>query len=911
MIYKKLTEKKSNALISYFFIYSITFLVLTAIVLHWIWYWGFALTQYGDDIGQHYMVLLYLHDWYREVVKTMFVEHSLNIPHFDLALGYGSDIYTTFSYYGIFDPFYVLSVFVDKSKMDYFFWFLMVLRLYLSGVNFSAYFFTHTKKLDAVLFGAIIYCFSGFVLNAAFHQLMFMNAMVYFPLLLMGADRIFNKEKGTGLFSIMVAATLIINFYWSYMMILLTVIYCVFVYLDKVELNIKTFVGVLSDFILKGIVGVLISGVVSIPVFYMLHDSGRIKAEVNIPFLYDFRYYLDLFSHFFTTERNQSTYLGFVPVALAGIVVMYIKPGNKMLKIAFAFLSLLLLFPYFGHVFNGFSYVSNRWTFGYAFAVAFVFVKLYPVFLTLKDKEKNLLLVVTVLFSLVIISNRFTRTEWTVSELCLAILYIFVICRLKESEYNKLFYATGLVIVVGVFLTTTYVYSYKEGNDLESQRTKLGQTYKCVMEDNPANVVDVKDSDKLYRVEERAALKYRNQFFVKGLSSTSFYYSTSNSAIGCFNKELGVNEPLDYSYSNLDNRMILNALAGVRYYLVKQGDDKYIPYGFVYKKSKEINGQTYDLYYNNYYLPMAYSYKNAYPKKYWDNLNFVQKQKVMMEAAVIDDSPLDDNIDTSYSEVEYECECGPGVQISDSEITVNYDGGEMILRLLDAIGGSETYLIIEGLEFTSLPKEYDKERLYTKYKQRIDNNNISKSTVCGIAVEASNGVNKQIVYITPNNEFYCGIDSFLCNVGYSEEAIGEMKLTLPQGKFKYKKITVACQKVDECINNISEIKSRGLKNIKYKDNMFEAEIAEEQPSYVCVTIPYSSGWKAELDGRQTEITRCNSMWMGLKCDKGKHQIKLRYHTPGMKAGVILSVVGLFLLILLKIKTLITKIGSVQ
>ena len=37
------------------------------------------------------------------------------------------------------------------------------------------------------------------------------------------------------------------------------------------------------------------------------------------------------------------------------------------------------------------------------------------------------------------------------------------------------------------------------------------------------------------------------------------------------------------------------------------------------------------------------------------------------------------------------------------------------------------------------------------------------------------------------------------------------------------------------------------------------------------------------------------MWIGVNVDKGKHQIVLKYRTPGLKEGIAISMLGLILL----------------
>ena len=57
---------------------------------------------------------------------------------------------------------------------------------------------------------------------------------------------------------------------------------------------------------------------------------------------------------------------------------------------------------------------------------------------------------------------------------------------------------------------------------------------------------------------------------------------------------------------------------------------------------------------------------------------------------------------------------------------------------------------------------------------------------------------------------------------------------------------------------------------------------------VCAAIPYSTGWKAAVDGKETKVYQANGMYMGVAVGKGSHKIELRYTTPGLTAGIFIS-----------------------
>lgn len=57
------------------------------------------------------------------------------------------------------------------------------------------------------------------------------------------------------------------------------------------------------------------------------------------------------------------------------------------------------------------------------------------------------------------------------------------------------------------------------------------------------------------------------------------------------------------------------------------------------------------------------------------------------------------------------------------------------------------------------------------------------------------------------------------------------------------------------------------------------------------TVPFESGWSAEVDGEPAEILRVAGM-MALHLTEGPHTIAFRYHVPGLRLGIILSIISL-------------------
>ncbi len=74
------------------------------------------------------------------------------------------------------------------------------------------------------------------------------------------------------------------------------------------------------------------------------------------------------------------------------------------------------------------------------------------------------------------------------------------------------------------------------------------------------------------------------------------------------------------------------------------------------------------------------------------------------------------------------------------------------------------------------------------------------------------------------------------------------------------------------------------------------DVAEDGLFYT--SIPYVTGWHAYVDGKEVEITPVGGAMLCFKLTAGEHKIELKYSPEGFKGGVIISLLGLFIFILM-------------
>ena len=67
------------------------------------------------------------------------------------------------------------------------------------------------------------------------------------------------------------------------------------------------------------------------------------------------------------------------------------------------------------------------------------------------------------------------------------------------------------------------------------------------------------------------------------------------------------------------------------------------------------------------------------------------------------------------------------------------------------------------------------------------------------------------------------------------------------------------------------------------------DLETRHPSYLCLSEIWTPGWKATDNGKPVEVVRINKILRGIYLDPGKHSLRMSYRPPGMKVGIVISI----------------------
>ncbi len=158
-------------------------------------------------------------------------------------------------------------------------------------------------------------------------------------------------------------------------------------------------------------------------------------------------------------------------------------------------------------------------------------------------------------------------------------------------------------------------------------------------------------------------------------------------------------------------------------------------------------------------------------------------------------------------------------------------------------------------------------------------------------------INNKLYEIKKKNQI--NISNIKNNFKKGEKVNIEFKVI--SGDVKITKLTLFTFNADNFNQYINHLKTQQLNIKDIKDGYINGNINVTKEGILFSSILYEKGWTAYVDGKQVELEKVYDTFIGIPLDKGYHDIKLVYHVPGLKIGIIVSLISGLLFILYQIK----------
>ena len=84
----------------------------------------------------------------------------------------------------------------------------------------------------------------------------------------------------------------------------------------------------------------------------------------------------------------------------------------------------------------------------------------------------------------------------------------------------------------------------------------------------------------------------------------------------------------------------------------------------------------------------------------------------------------------------------------------------------------------------------------------------------------------------------------------------------------------------------------------YSSNSLEGTVDASDNQTLFLSIPYESGWKVKVDGKEVKTCRIGDAFLGVKVPSGEHTVSLKYTPPGFSIGWKVSLAAAIIFIVL-------------
>lgn len=455
------------------------------------------------------------------------------------------------------------------------------------------------------------------------------------------------------------------------------------------------------------------------------------------------------------------------------------------------------------------------------------------------------------------VSKGIGESIWKVllAESILFLICYVLYCAMKRYHKEKkeiLMLALPSVICLAVTMNTFY--------QMKPDRYVSCKLYRDVTGEQNRQAIKeaLKDDDGYYRTEQMGSDDENaadlNRIWDVDQNITSIYSSAYNPDYQTFRqKTFGLEEPFrNGMMQSVSKNPVFQRMMGVRY-IVSDSDVS----GYTLVKKCGTTG----IYQNKDAAPVMYATDRVMTEEEYKKLTFPYNQTAFLEYAVVGEhtESSDQNIMTAYAPV--------SLKMANNRTT----------------GGAEQ---------KTMQQEGKKQILFFRF--RVDNAHPNKDVAVWI-----NGIRNKLsakdhVYYNENKTFTYAVPL--------KDGEDNISVTFGKGKYRLRHVQAYLVSLPERSELLYQSEIQVDKK-QTEDNVIQGTIRVKKDGWFITSIPYDKDFKIYIDGKETEIQKVNTAFLGCKIESGNHELKIIYHAPGTTTGKILSLIGMagFLLLLVREK----------
>ena len=837
--------------------------------------------------------------YFFEQLRDVYTGQSSLIYTFERSLG--GEFLGCFTYY-LASPLSFLVVLFPATAITEAIMLMFLLKSGFAGLTFCIYLSkTRKKNIAGFTMFSVMYALCAYAVMYQFNT-MWMDALIWLPLITLGIERLVQDGKFK-LFIISLAIAICSNYYIGYMLCIYVAIYFFAFILSKSpeEINrLNETNHALKSLVRIGIasaIAIMISAAIVFSAYYSL-SLGKSSYQDNsfeATLRFDFMHLLGkMFLGAFDTVRLTGTpnvYSGLLPLIM--IPAFFIsKKVTARERVVFSILILVFVASFsintIDLMWHGFQmpiWFNYRYSFMFSFILLLIAYRGYESYDELSVSFfGKAVAVIALLLVIVQKTVSFTRYEyinggWKAVEtepglsiiwlsLLFVLLYMLLFYVRKRIDFTKATTVVLVVVVCAEALVNTIIYWDGELKD-------GGVSYRNSYRNYVDNLTEVTEELKLYdssfyRTEHVFNRKY-NDNLVLDINGVSEFSSTFNASTVKLLERLGyyTSSPIvKYSTSN----PITDSLLGIKYVIgstEKDSNGKLDGNNSIYESYEAVLAKNgYVIYENPFVLPIAFRVDKNIQSSFDKSVFFNGDKSFATTTKGLFDSML-----------------GCDSQIFDvCNYTTNKGGLEKIEA--DDKGGKSFYSYDEN------------ETAYFYFTvQATRDGNIYMHLPSPFTTSAKLSVNGEEIC----SNYFQDENKSIMDLGYYEKG----KYLTVKLEFKHYRLYLwdtndyFVQINEEALQNVvNTFKSEGLKITEYSDTCITGSMTAIKDGAVFTSIPYDANWQVYVDGKRVATYENVDALLGFDISAGEHTIEMTYvHTPFL-IGLIISILGIDLLILL-------------
>lgn len=756
--------------------------------------------------------------------------------------------------YYLASPLNLLIALFPASMMIEAFECLIILKISLSCWTAYRYLRVRTGKNDygTVVFAGF-YALGGFMI-AYNWNVMWLDSIVCFPLILMGVERLINEGKGS-LYTIMMGMAIFCNYYMAIMICIFVVLYYFVVWFSRKRKGIRHFFVTGIHFAGCSLLAGGMAAVYLLPTYYTLINSSQGSKPTEFKF---YRNFLELFrQQFAIVEPTQLTgapniYCG---VLLAMLVLFYIVARNIRLRekvgrlLVTAFVLVSLNVNVLDYIWHGFHFPNNlpgRFSFIYIFMVV---VMAYDAWSSLRLTDIRFYAVFfaaeAVLFGLCVWypENRLPVYSMAITGGLMAVYIILLTAHRKhwtlKIRGHRILPKQMLLMLLTLELAGNAIFGLCMNGTVN--RTSYTQ--------DRQEVADIRDryeaKDTFYRME-LSEIRGRDDITWHHLNGMSFFSSTADDRMEKLMGALGFyNSGNKYSYKGATP--LTDALLGIRYVI----SNDIMETSNLSLCEETANKYVYE---NQQYLSVGYMVDTD-----------------TAEWKIVEGDPFATQNDFARMATDSERALFTQLFVPEPEVT----GG-----VLTDTGEDKYYYDRENSD-GSLTWQ-----LYFEEQQDVY-----------IYFEASHCESLKVI-VDGKTETYSDQRGHIVHLGQCD-AGKVVTLNFPMDS-EYGSGNVKLQMYafnqDVFEDVYGQLAGDQWQVTEYDSTHLSGTIDVSEDGLLMISVPYDEGWTVLVDGEEAEKLPVGEALTGCYLTAGSHRIEMRYIPQGFVPGAIISIVSVMLFI---------------